>query len=191
MLTCQRPRYSRRMKIGLREIHHFITKTLPERLLTSYGKFRILSERDLQVEVALQLRRFLRHDQDKKRLALHNCLFCKDPHTYPDIVILKRGEPWILIELKETKKLDGKTARNERRKIRLQRDRLPTAKRGYLLYLARYGKHRVLLGKKGRRYGFWFYEIPVTLERQGEMPKEEINSFNEEFRSRAKYASAR
>jgi hypothetical protein len=39
------------------------------------------------------------------------------------------------------------------------------------------------------QYGFWFYEVPATLERDG-MPVEEIEEFEREFRKRAKYISS-
>jgi hypothetical protein len=161
------------MKIGLRELHVFITNELPKTLLKQYKKLQILNESDLQYEVAFELRRFLRHDGDKSRLALHNCLSCSGSNgrTYPDVLIMKRNKPWVVIELKEKSQIKQLTAEEEREKIGRQRKTLK-AKRGYLIYLGRWGKHRAMHYSKGP-YGFWFYEVPATLERDG-MPTEKI-----------------
>jgi hypothetical protein len=179
------------MKIGLRKLHAFVTKKLPSKLLRRYKNFEILNESDLQFEVTRELRLFLRRDSEKGRLEVHGCLSCLDSKvavkTYPDIVVMHRRKPWVVIELKESGRAKQLTAQQERDKIQRQRVTL-SAKRGYFLYLARWGKHRTMRELKGP-FGFWFYEVPVTLERGG-MSAKQIKEFQAEFRKRAKYISA-
>jgi hypothetical protein len=108
---------------------------------------------------------------------VHGCLPCLNSKTgvktYPDIVIMHRNEPWVVIELKESSRAKQLTAGQEREKIQHQRE-TSAAKRGYFLCLARWGKHRTMRELKGP-FGFWFYEVPVTLERGG-MPTEQFAS---------------
>jgi len=171
------------MKVGLRELHAFLTKTLPPRVLRHYKKFEILNETDLQFYVTRHLRNFLRHDDEKGRLEIHGCLSCRDSKsstkTFPDVIVMHRGRPWVVIELKESSRVRTLTAAEEREKIHRQRHTLK-AKHGYLMYIGRWGRHRVLRGRKGP-YGFWFFEVPIVLERSG-MSKEAIRQFQATFR---------
>lgn len=132
------------------------------------------------------LHNFLRNDSEKGRLEVHGCFLCLDSgsaKTYPDIMIFHRGEPWVIVELKEQKQVKQLTKEEEREKIRRQRE-TTKAKRGYLLYVGRWGRHR-LRGAKGE-FGFWFYEIPITLERSG-MPEDKIQEFHQEFKRRSRF----
>lgn len=176
------------MKIGLQRLHHFLTKKLPPKIMVHYRNFDILNESDLQFYVTYYLKAFLRKDDEKGRLDLHCCLHCFDlksgRKTYPDILIKHRGKPWVIIELKESSQVKKLTATEERQKIAHQRKTME-AKRGYLMYVGRWGKHRLLRGRKGP-YGFWFYEVPIVMERYG-TPDDKIAQFDQQFRQRAKY----
>lgn len=178
------------MKIGLRELHSFLVGQLPDLILNHYSKFHILNESDLQFYVTRYVSKLLQKDKEKGRLELHGCLSCSDTRsgkkTFPDILVFHRGNPWVVIELKEGRRVKKLTAAEERAKIFHQRKSL-NAKRGYLIYVGRWGKHRLLRGRKGP-YGFWFYEVPIVLERVG-VAKETIKQFEDEFRRRAKYSS--
>lgn len=178
------------MKIGLREIHSFIVTKLPPVILRRYKNFEILNESDLQFEVRRELVRFLRKDGEKGRLTIHGCFFCSDSKsgskTYPDILIMHRSKPWVLIELKEAGTVKQLTAQQERNKLHAQR-RTVKAKRGYLLYVGRRGKGLLLKGRKGR-YGYWFFEVPAVLENEG-MNRDEIKQFKKEFHKRRKFVS--
>jgi hypothetical protein len=139
----------------------------------------------LQYEVKRQLKLFLRHDDEKGRLSVRDCLYCKGLQTFPDLTITKRQNPWLILELKEKRRLNLSTAIEERQKINRQLEAM-NAKRGYLVYVARFGNRRVLRGPKGP-FGFSFFEVPITLERAG-MSKPEILDFERMLRKLAKYS---
>jgi hypothetical protein len=58
-------------------------------------------------------------------------------------------------------------------------------KRGYLVYVARYGRERVISGPKGEG-GRYFFEVPIVLEQR--IPKAKMKEWTGEFRLWAKYA---
>jgi hypothetical protein len=177
----------RAMKIGLRNLHAFIVKKLPGRLLRRYKRYEILNERELEFLVSKEIKRFVRQDDEKGRLSVHNCLFLKDSRTYPDVIVMKKGKPWIVIELKEKGNIQEVTVFDERAKI-LHIKEHSGLKRAYVMYIGRWGKHRKIGGPKGE-FRHWFYEVPITLERAG-MPPRKIDEFELELRKRNKYKVA-
>jgi len=173
------------MKIRIRELHTFLTNELPPHVLSRYKRFKILNEADFSREVTSRIARFLRRDDDPARLSVANCLYCEPSNTYPDIVIRKREKPWVIVELKEKRRLDAAMMAAEKSKMLRQHDALRTTKRGYFMYLARFGKHRQM--KTKGVYGHWFYEVPITLERNGNMEVEQIIEWEKTFKKRNRY----
>jgi len=101
---------------------------------------------------------------------------------FPDVVVLKDRKPWVLIELKESRRL-GHAALRERSKLETMRKKL-MASRAYLLHIGRRGAHKALRGAK-KSYGYWFFEIPISLER-AKVPLESIKEWETKFRKLAK-----
>jgi hypothetical protein len=172
------------MRIGIPQVHRFLTKDVPPRVVTRFREFKLLNESDFSREVTNRIARFLKQDDDPTRLTVTNCLYHQPSKTYPDITIRKRNKPWVIVELKEKRKLDTRTLESEKSKMQRQHRILGT-KRGYFVYLARYGKHRLLRNKE--EYGYWFYEVPITLERNANMTPEEVQLWEKKFRSANKY----
>jgi len=172
------------MRIGIRQVHQFLTQEMPRRVVIRYRNLKILNESDFSREATNRIAKFLRQDSNPKRLSVSNCLYCKPSKTYPDIVILKRNKPWVIIELKEKRKLDAATLASEKSKMLHQHEALRT-KRGYFIYLARYGKHRLL--RRKLEYGYWFYEVPITLERNASMSPSEVASWEKTFKKLNRY----
>jgi hypothetical protein len=173
------------MKIGIRDIHRFLTDVVPQEVIGRYRKFKLLNESDFSRDLTNRISRFLKREDDPTRLTVTNCLYCEPSNTYPDIVIRKRNKPWVVIELKEKKKLDAATLEAEKSKMLRQHKALAITKRGYFMYLARYGKHRLLKNKKEYRY--WFYEVPITLERNAKMTSDEVAVWEKRFKGTNKF----
>ena len=173
------------MRIGIQQVHQFLTLEIPRRVVIRYKNLKILNESDFSREATNHIAKFLRQDDDPKRLSVTNCLYCKPSKTYPDIVISKRQEPWVIVELKEKRRLDAVTLESEKSKMLRQQEALRTTKRGYFMYLARYGKHRLLRQKQ--EYGYWFYEVPITLERNACMTPGEVASWEKAFKKVNRY----
>lgn len=173
------------MRIGIQQVHRFLTLEIPHRVVIRYKNLKILNEADFSREATNRIARFLRQDDDPKRLSVTNCPYCMPSKTYPDIVIWKRHKPWVIVELKEKRRLDTVTLASEKSKMLRQHKALRTTKRGYFMYLARYGKHRLLRHKQ--EYGYWFYEVPITLERNAGMSPGEVESWEKTFRKVNRY----
>jgi len=91
-----------------------------------------------------------------------------------------------LIELKESKDLPKATAERERAKLLEARAELQEKpKRGYLVYVARYGDPRVLRGPK-RGAAYYFFEVPIVLAPKGQTLD---RAWRQEFRRWSKYKS--
>ena len=170
-------------KPGIREIHSFISVELRKELMDRYTRFRILSEGDLQSHVWQLMTEYMA--QTESRAGLHivfNKLYIKEMGIFPDIVIFRRNKPWIFIELKESKRLKQRTADRMLKRFLKIRSKI-NIKRGYLLYLCRYGAGKVIKHKgTGNR---WFYEIPIVLE--DTLTRNRIREWEAEFIKWAKY----
>ena len=91
------------------------------------------------------------------------------------------------MELKESKKLKPKSAKKElNRLLKVKRHFGKSVKRGYLLFVTRYGEEKILQGPKGRGARF-FFEVPISLE--AHFPNSiEIKTWESDFKSWAKYS---
>jgi hypothetical protein len=101
--------------------------------------------------------------------------FLRDCTTYPDLVVFRKKVPWAVVELKEGRRLMAVQASRERKKLLRAKKKL-SPKRGYLVYVTRYGDKRVLLGPKGRGSHF-FFEVPIVLMQNGKVDKPWIKTF--------------
>jgi len=174
------------MKPGIREFHVFIKGTLAKRVRDAYEKLAILSAADLQAQAWCLVRDFLRgYDPEERKFRVLNKPYFKDLRIHPDLAVFRKKKPWVLIELKERKKLTTRSARREWRRL-IKARKLLKPKRVYLVYVARWGNGRVLTGPKGPGAKF-FFEIPITLE--DVWLRERIVAWEEEFRRWAKYVS--
>jgi hypothetical protein len=58
------------------------------------------------------------------------------------------------------------------------------AKKGYLVYFARWGDKKILRGRKGKGAKF-FFEVPIILETV--MTKAEVTEWEKKFKKHAKF----
>jgi hypothetical protein len=131
-------------------------------ILKSYKACQILTEGDLQSFAWYRIRQFLKKAKGTTEFRVLNKPFLRESHTYPDLVVFRNGKPWAAIELKESKRLPEKTAEKEREKLKLARKAYSSLKRGYLVYVARYGDKRTLHGSKGEN-AYYFSEVPIVM----------------------------
>lgn len=170
----------------------FLRGDFTDSLKRAYKSCEILCEGDLQSFAWHRIRQFLRSTGGSRNefRVLNKPFFkgsgaYKGSRTYPDLLVIKGESPWAVIELKETKRLPQKTAAREREKLRRARGACPELKRGYLVYVARYGRRRAVEGPKGRN-AYYFSEVPVVLWRsRAEADREWIKK----FRSLSKYVA--
>ena len=157
-------------KLGIKEFHKYMKNDLSKEILKRYESFLILSEADLQSHVWQILSEFFRKIESKP--GLHKILnkpYLEELDLHPDLVVFRRNKPWVIIELKERKRLKQRTASKEFQRLIKAREHFKSKhdyklKRGYLLYVSRYGGEKVLSGTKGKGARF-FFEIPIILER--------------------------
>lgn len=174
------------MRLGIKGFHAFIKGPFKKRLLESYEKYEICSEADLECHARNLISDFLEEaDPEGKRFRVSVKPYFKDIRIHPDIAVFKRDKPWVLLELKERKQLSEKSARNEQRRlIKAQQHCHPRPKRGYLVYVSRYGDKRALSGprREGARF---FFEIPIVLEEC--WTRERVAEWEQEFKRRSKF----
>jgi hypothetical protein len=174
------------MKPGIKEFHAFIKGSFSKHIRNAYEDLAILSEADLQALAWFLVRDFLlQYDPGARKFKVLNKPYFKDLRIHPDLAVFRRKKPWVLIELKERKKLTSRSARKEWNRL-IRARKLLKPKRAYLVYVARWGNGRVLTGPKGPGAKF-FFEIPITLEDVW-LP-ERIVAWEETFRKWAKYVS--
>ena len=82
-----------------------------------------------------------------------------------------------MVALKERRELTVRSAKKEWNRL-IKAKKAVKPKRGYLIYLARWGNGRVLRGPKGLRAKF-FFEIPIIPEDVW-LP-ERVTAFEEDF----------
>jgi hypothetical protein len=129
-------------------------------ILKSYKACHIVCEAELQSFAWYRIRQFLKKNKGTAEFRVLNKPFLRESHTYPDLVVFRNRKPWAAIELKESKRLPEKTAEKEREKLKLARKAYPSLKRGYLVYVARYGDKRALHGPKGDN-AYYFSEVQL------------------------------
>lgn len=174
------------MKPGIKEFDAFLTDTFVKQIRTDYEELKILSEADLQARAWLLIRDFLRpYDPTEKKLRVLNKLYLRRLGIHPDLAILRRKKPWVLIELKERRKLTTRSAKKERNRLLKAKKHLhPRPKRGYLVWVARWGNSKVLTGPKGPGAKF-FFEVPIVLRET--RTAEYVSKWEREFSMWAKY----
>lgn len=150
-----------------------------------YWNYHILSEADLQAVVWQLIHLFIsKHDPQFETFKILNKPYLKGLRIHPDIVVFENRKPWVVIELKEGKKLNPTAAKADWERL-IESKKAFRAKRGYLFYVARYGTQKILSGpkKKGAKF---FFEVPVVLEFI--YPEARIKQWEQEYRFWAKYS---
>jgi hypothetical protein len=171
-------------KLSIKDFHRFMRGAFANSIEHAFKQHHIFCEADLQSFAWQKIKSFLeKHEETKGKFRVLNKPFLRDCRTYPDLVIFRRHKPWVVIELKESRMMTESSAMKERKKL-LQARKALQPKRGYLIYVARFGQRRVLLGSKGKG-GYFFFEVPVVLELT--MKKEKIREWAQEFRAWSKY----
>ena len=176
------------MKITLREFDKFVKNKLPKYLLRNYLNYEIISEADLQSIVWNYIATFIKENHKKVTdFKVLNKPYLKELKIHPDIIVFRKNKPWVIMELKESKKLKPKSAKKEReRLLEVKHHFGKSVKRGYLLFVTRYGEEKILRGPKGRGARF-FFEVPISLE--AHFPDNiEIKTWESDFKSWAKYS---
>ena len=150
------------MKPGIKDFHSFLSGRFRKSIRENYERYLILSEADLQSHAWSLIAGFFREYYPSSPFRVLNKAYCKDLGIHPDLAVFKKDKPWVLIELKERRKLSARSASKEwKRLIRARKHLHP--RRAYLVYVARYGQPKALAGPKGKGARY-FFELPVILE---------------------------
>jgi hypothetical protein len=153
------------MRLGINEFHKFVNGDLSKQILDYYQNLQILSEADLQSIVWKLLTEYIQvNDPKPYEFKVLNKPYLKGLKIHPDIVIFRKGDPWVIIELKEKHVLNTLSATSEQERL-IQNKSEFKAKRGYLLYVARSGEGYALQGKKAVSAARYFFEVPIILEK--------------------------
>jgi len=151
-------------KLGITKFHDFMRGQFAKSIEKTYMSYHIFCEADLQSYAWQEITNFVRRNEEKRgKFRVLNQPFLRGLRMFPDLVVFRGKKPWVVIELKESKRLMATDAKAERKKLRGVRKKLHH-KRGYLVYVARYGNERVLRGPKGRGNAYHFFEVPIVLE---------------------------
>jgi hypothetical protein len=125
----------RRLRGGV--LDAFITRELRARLQRLYRDFSILSEADLQAQTWRFLARFV-HGRRDRTLRVHCNPYIPTAGIHPDIVIVRNGHPWVLMELKEKGRLTAHTIEKTRKRLVSARAKMRTKHRhAYIVSLSR------------------------------------------------------
>jgi hypothetical protein len=169
---------------GIKEFHEFIFDgEFAKEVRKAYLAYEILSEGDLQALAWMLICEFLKSLHTRANFKVLNKPYFKDLRIHPDIAVFRKEKPWVLVELKESRRLTQRGAQKEWNRLVLAKKHM-RAKRGYLVYVARWGDKKILKGPKGRGAKF-FFEVPVIL--QNVMTKLEVTEWEKEFRKHAKF----
>jgi len=174
-------------KLSIVQFHHFMRGKFTESVHRAYESHQILCEADLQSFAWHEIRKFLsKNGEASGKFRILNKPFLRECKKYPDLVVFRKNKPWVLLELKESKYLPEKVASGERDKLLEAREELgKKPKRGYLVYVARYGNRRTLHGPKGPG-AHYFFEVPIVLAKKGETMDDD---WRHEFKKWSKYMS--
>lgn len=170
--------------LSIKQLHLYLTGEMVKEVRDRYWHYRILSEADLQSVVWQLLHSFIeRHDPEFDRYRILNKPYLQGLRIHPDIVVFEDRKPWVVIELKEGKKLSPKAAKQDWKRL-LKAKKAFSAHRGYLVYVARYGPDKFFSGPK-KKAAKYFFEVPIVL---GSMyPPARISKWESEYRFWAKY----
>jgi hypothetical protein len=173
-------------KLSIKDFHSFMRGEFRACLRTAFKSHQIFCEADLQSFAWWRVKTFLeKHEESHYKFRVLNKPYLRGASgTYPDLVVFRREKPWVVIELKESRRLTVTTAAKEREKLGRVREKLHH-KRGYLVYVARYGEKRALRGPKGEGNAYHFFEVPIVLEL--EMKREKVKEWTRGFRAWSKY----
>jgi len=127
-----------------RELRIFVKTDLVRKISTDLLKLRIVNEAELEANVYLHLRQFLRKDKSwsirVQKYITKTSYGNKSVRYFPDIV-LERRKPRVVIELKERPSLRKKYIRGDAKKIYKLR-KLGQIRKGIILYLFRNKKEK-------------------------------------------------
>ena len=171
-------------KLSIKDFHRFMRGPFADSIERAFEKHHIFCKADLQSFAWREIKSFLeKHEETAGKFRVINKPFLRDCRTYPDLVVFRRRIPWFVVELKESKAMKEKSAQTECKKL-IRAKNVLHAKRGYLVYVARYGQRHAISGPKGEG-GRFFFEVPIVLEQS--LPKEKVTEWAKEFRNWAKY----
>ncbi len=175
------------MKLTLTKLDNFIKKELPKDLRDEYLNYKILSEADLQSFAWNYISSFIeKNHKNTTDFKVLNKPYLKKLKIHPDIIIFRKKTPWVIIELKESKKLKLQSAQREReRLLKVKQHFGKSVKRGYLLFITRYGEGKIIKGPKGDGAKY-FFEVRISLEEY--LPDSKIKTWEPEFKMWAKYS---
>lgn len=135
-------------KLSIKDFHRFMRGPFASSIEKAYKSHHIFCEADLQAFAWREIKFFLKtREEAPGKFRVLNKPFLRDCGTYPDLVIFRRRTPWVVVELKESRLMNANSALKERKKL-LEARNVLNPKRAYLVYLARYGDKRVILGAK-------------------------------------------
>jgi len=171
-------------KPSIKEAHAYLTNYLKKEIFRRYRSYLILSEADLQAHVWQILSDFFSNNESEE--GLHKVLnkpYIKELNIHPDLVVFKRDEPRIVIELKEKQEIKEKDAYKDYQRLLKMKDHFKPVQRCYFLYVSRYGSGKILPSKRG------FFEVPIVLEDL--LTTSEIKEWEDGRKQWAKYVHAR
>lgn len=178
-------------KPSIKEFHRYITENLRKEIFRRYRNFFILSEADLQSHTFQILSDYFRDNGSPANLyKVLNKPYLKDLGIHPDIVVFRRSRPWIVIELKEGKRLRELAASKEVKRLYKVREyflrKNYVIRRGYLFHVSRYNTKRKfrIVNNPGEQF---LWQVPVILEEF--LTTEEIREWEKLFRKWAIYVS--
>jgi hypothetical protein len=175
-------------KLGIKEIHNFISTDLKIEIFKRYEAFEILSEADLQSHVWQLLFEYFRQHEEKNGIFMvHNKPYHKELRNHPDLVVYRRNKPYIIIELKEWRSslkqisADTDLQRLLEAKKHFYETHKYKIKRGYFMYVS-WKPFKILdKGTKGKGARFLF---DVSLISDYSIFTKE---WKNEFKKRSKY----
>lgn len=134
------------------------------KLIKRYERFEILSEAGLRSAVDDALRAKIRAIGTP---AVGYRVSCEPrlpiSRVVPDILVWKREDPRIWIELKDTKYFDQNKAEMDWQKLRVHKDQYPTVRAWYLIYVARYSEPQFQIKRSRETLRFW--PIAIALDK--------------------------
>lgn len=152
-----------------------------QEVVERYRRFEVLSEAGLRTTVANLLQAKLTQlDAQKSGYCVSCEVHLPNTNVVPDILIWKKNDPRIWIELKDTKTFDSGKARADWEKLKTGCPKYPTIKAGYLIYVARTrGDFDVKRDRATMRY----WPVTIVLEKF----IEPFDAWNREYGQRAHY----
>jgi hypothetical protein len=175
-------------RLSIKDFHNFMRGSFAKSIGRAYKSHHIFCEADLQSLAWYEISRFLQqHEEANGKFRVLNKPFLRDcKKTFPDLVVFRKRRPWVVVELKESKRLTLASATAERQKLAEARQVL-NDKRGYLVYVARTGERRALLGPKGKDNAYHFFEVPIILSLMPNQDEGKVATWAEKFRNWSKY----